>query len=135
MASKYSPFVVGERVYLKRRPGGRVAAGTIQEVHQSKVFGRHVTLAMDGGGIRTEACSDLSRTIGRKRKAWLESERQGGGRRYWFRTSAECGAFAASKVRKGFHVADDGDNVWVSNGRQRTDEVVRQQAGKEAANG
>lgn len=135
MAKKYAPFVVGERVHLKRRVRGKVLSGTITAISVNALAGRAVSLSLDDGSARMELAADLCRTVQRKRRAWLESERQGGGRRYWFRTSAECGAFARSKVAKGFHVADEGDNVWVSNGRERTAEVVNQQAGKEVEHG
>lgn len=128
-------YVVGERVYLKRRQRGRWVSGVVQKLVKDGVGSRAVLLSMTDGSARYELTSDVCRTPPPSRTPWIESERQGGGRRYWFRTYEGAGLFAAVKRLSGYHVADDGDTVWVSNGKKVTDEVRNQQAGKEVEHG
>lgn len=47
-------------------------------------------------------------------KTWLESERQGNGRRYWFKTKAAARAFARERRKRGHVVIPDAPtrSVW-----------------------
>lgn len=64
------------------------------------------------------------------KKAWLATERQGNGRRYWFARVRDQRAFANARRRAGYTVLwdellnDEGNcTVWVSLGKRRTDET------------
>jgi len=53
------------------------------------------------------------------------SEKQGPGRRYWFRRASDAGAFADYKRRLGWVVvADGGLDVWVGRRGGRTPDIV-----------
>ena len=63
-------------------------------------------------------------------KTYTESEVQGPGRRYWFRTVAARTAFAAAKRRAGYAVFSEGMTVWASRSKKwprsaAVDEVMR----------
>jgi hypothetical protein len=49
------------------------------------------------------------------KKTWIETERQGRGRRYWFDTRDAAIAFYDARGRRGFR---EGSTVWLPNGRR-----------------
>lgn len=53
------------------------------------------------------------------KKQWLESERQGRGRRYWFRTHAEATAFFLARQKRGAKGFVEGDTVWLASTAMR----------------
>lgn len=61
--------------------------------------------------------------------AWIETERQGRGRRYWFRSRRAAAAFARERAATGRHAFQAGRTVWVSYGRRVTADVRAVAAG------
>ena len=76
------------------------------------------------------ACQRLGLRLVRPPKTWLQSEKQGRGRRYWFANSIQAGYFAGEKAQAGYiPVWDGGLTVWVSFGKKMTEDVRKQRAG------
>ena len=65
----------------------------------------------------------------RKRKTWIESEVQGHGRRFWFKTVEEADRFHKEKIALGKPAVHDVNSVTVWVGFSRNADYLKQRAG------
>jgi|GEM_PF-5985402 len=71
-------------------------------------------------------------TAKRPSKTYYETEIQGPGRRFWFRSRNAAEAFAAAKAARGYQVScdcEDQPTVWASFAKKRSERVALVLAG------
>jgi hypothetical protein len=65
-------------------------------------------------------------------KTWIDSERQGRGRRFWFRTILQACSFHSARCERGYRAVWEGDTtVWVPFAKKMNDDIRDQLAGKD----
>lgn len=127
-------FMVGTRVISRIRRGYQhtYTEGRIISLDQSE-FGRCAVVQWLEGSQSLMATSDLRR-VGTKAphaKPWIETERQGRGRRYWFRTRDEAMRFTQSRQTHGYMAVWDGTTVWVPFAKKLNSDTIKQMAGRD----
>jgi hypothetical protein len=133
MANHSRRFKVGQVVY--RKVGSQRDVGRVIEAHYRKrppVEGQAVMVEWNDSYQQHCLTADLCRRQ-RDRRTWEASERQGSGRRYWFRDEVRAAGFAANRQRRGYRAIVEGRTAWISLGKRLTPAVARLLGGQDPA--